>query len=139
MWWGRNGSVPSHYLALSRKFILSKDNNFNSLTFHLGGGTGYYVSETHHSKLAVKKRAGENAHDFSEWGVFGGASLGVIKPINAIVNWTGQNLDAGFSIAPFSQEKLILNLFARDILDTAGSGVLWSIMGVYSVNLQDLF
>ncbi|WP_218079805.1 hypothetical protein [Anthocerotibacter panamensis] len=48
-------------------------------------------------------------------GVFGSAAIRVIQPISAIVEWTGQDLAAGLSIAPFPNLGFVITPAFRDL------------------------
>ncbi|MBE9103109.1 hypothetical protein [Vacuolonema iberomarrocanum] len=52
-------------------------------------------------------------------GVFGSAALRIARPVSAIVEWTGQDLALGLSIAPFPDFPLVITPALRDV---AGAG-----------------
>jgi len=52
-------------------------------------------------------------------GVFGSAALRIARPVSAIVEWTGQDLALGVSIAPFRDFPLVITPAFRDL---AGAG-----------------
>ncbi|HEY9647212.1 MAG TPA: hypothetical protein V6C88_12620 [Chroococcidiopsis sp.] len=52
-------------------------------------------------------------------GVFGSIALRLARPVSAIVEWTGQDLAAGLSIAPIRNFPLVITPALRDI---AGAG-----------------
>ncbi|MEO1211261.1 MAG: hypothetical protein AAFX78_17190 [Cyanobacteria bacterium J06638_20] len=52
-------------------------------------------------------------------GVFGSAALRIARPVSAIVEWTGQDLALGLSIAPFADFPLVITPALRDV---AGAG-----------------
>jgi hypothetical protein len=51
---------------------------------------------------------------------FGSASFRIAKPISAIVEWTGQDLAAGLSLAPFGDFPLVITPAFRDISGISG-------------------
>nr|WP_290224442.1 S-layer homology domain-containing protein [Trichocoleus desertorum] len=51
--------------------------------------------------------------------VFGSVAVRVVRPVSAIVEWTGQDLAAGLSIVPFKNQSLVITPALRDI---AGAG-----------------
>jgi len=53
--------------------------------------------------------------------VFGSAAVRIARPISVIVEWTGQDLAAGLSIAPFRNFPLVITPALRDITG-AGDG-----------------
>lgn len=57
--------------------------------------------------------------DDSTIGVFGSAAVRIARPVSAIVEWTGQDLALGLSIAPFRDFPLVITPALRDV---AGAG-----------------
>jgi hypothetical protein len=53
-------------------------------------------------------------------GVFGSLGVRVARPVSAIVEWTGQDLAAGVSIAPFDNFPLVITPAFRDITGISG-------------------
>jgi hypothetical protein len=53
--------------------------------------------------------------------VFGSVGVRVARPVSAILEWTGQDLAAGVSIAPFDNFPLVITPAVRDITG-AGDG-----------------
>jgi hypothetical protein len=51
--------------------------------------------------------------------VFGSVGVRIVRPISAIVEWTGQDIGVGLSIAPFKDIPLVITPAIRDI---AGAG-----------------
>jgi hypothetical protein len=54
-------------------------------------------------------------------GVFGSIGVRIARPVSAVVEWTGQDLAAGISIAPFENFPLVITPAVRDITG-AGDG-----------------
>jgi len=52
-------------------------------------------------------------------GVFGSMAVRIARPVSAIVEWTGQDLAVGLSIAPFPDFPLVITPALRDV---AGAG-----------------
>jgi hypothetical protein len=52
---------------------------------------------------------------------FGSAAFRIARPVSVIVEWTGQDLAAGVSIAPFRNFPLVITPALRDITG-AGDG-----------------
>jgi len=133
--WGRNSNVPSYYLAFSRHFWL-KYNYLKTFTFHIGVGNGFFVSEDHHFDLFRIKNRGApgDLHDFTKWGPFAGISLGIFDWMNFLADWNGQDLNLTLSFAPLSQQKLLINVGAKDLTGNAGSGNIYFISMIYANN-----
>jgi hypothetical protein len=55
-------------------------------------------------------------------GVFGSAGLRVVEPMSVIIEWSGQNLNAGISLIPFRNLPLTVNLSGADLTGSAGDG-----------------
>jgi hypothetical protein len=55
-------------------------------------------------------------------GVFGSAALRLYEPVNAVVEWTGQDLTVGLSIAPFRNVPIVISPALTDITGSAGDG-----------------
>jgi hypothetical protein len=53
---------------------------------------------------------------------FGSVGVRVARPVSAIVEWTGQDLSAGLSIAPFDNFPLVLTPAFRDIAGVTDPG-----------------
>lgn len=56
-------------------------------------------------------------------GVFGSVALRIADPVNAIAEWSGQDLSLGFSLRPFREIPLIITPAITDVTGTAGDGV----------------
>ncbi len=54
--------------------------------------------------------------------VFGSTAIQVIEGVNAIVEWSGQDLNAGISIAPFPNFPLIITPAVVELTNNTGNG-----------------
>ncbi|MDJ0706905.1 MAG: S-layer homology domain-containing protein [Leptolyngbyaceae cyanobacterium MO_188.B28] len=88
---------------------------FSTLTTSVGLGGGRFRQEVDLDEDIVN--------------VFGSVGLRVVEPVSAIVEWSGQDLNAGLSIAPFRNIPLVITPAAADITGNAGDGVRF-ILGV---------
>lgn len=123
--WGGADAKAAHYLALSKTFNL-KDSvfePFSSLTLHAGIGNGGYRSEA-----AVFA-------DQPTLGWFAAAGLRIIAPLGIIVNWSGQDLFAGFSVTPSKQYPISITVAAQDLTRTAGDGVRYLVSVAYTESI----
>ncbi|NET09457.1 MAG: hypothetical protein F6K09_10845 [Merismopedia sp. SIO2A8] len=98
------GSVT--HLIRSRERI---DQPFSRIALTAGAGTGRFRSED-----AVDD-------DRSEVGAFGSLAVRIVESVGAVVEWTGQDLAAGVSVAPFKDVPIIFTPALRDITG-AGDG-----------------
>ncbi len=117
---GRNGTGPSDYptnsyYAVGTKIFRTRDDinePFSRVALTAGLGSGVFLPFDRFADPRVA-RGGINA--------FGSVGVRVARPVSAIVEWTGQDLGAGFSIAPFDNFPLVLTPALRDITG-AGDG-----------------
>lgn len=65
--------------------------------------------------------------DRSTIGVFGALSVQVARPLAGIVEWTGQDLALGASIAPFADIPLVITPALLDVTGSAGDGARFAI------------
>ena len=106
----------SGYGVVSKIFQFNQPSQpFSALTTSVGFGGGRFRAEDDLDEDVVN--------------VFGSLGLRVFEPVSAIVEWTGQDLNAGLSIAPFRNLPLVITPAAADITDNAGDGVRF-ILGV---------
>ena len=59
--------------------------------------------------------------------VFGNLGVRLHPSLNAIANWTGQDLGIGISISPFPQFPVIITPALMDVVGTAGDGARFSV------------
>ena len=85
------------------------DTPFSRVALTAGVGNGRFRSEEDFN---------DNADSV---GVFGSVAVRVARPVSAIVEWTGQDLSAGLSIAPIRNLPLVITPALRDITG-AGDG-----------------
>jgi len=65
--------------------------------------------------------------------VFGSLGVRVARPVSAIVEWTGQDLGAGISVAPFDNFPLVITPAVRDITG-AGDGARFILGASVAIN-----
>ncbi len=85
------------------------DDPFSRIALTAGLGNGRFRSES------------DIANNVGSVNVFGSVAVRVARPISAIVEWTGQDLALGLSIAPFRNVPLVITPALRDITG-AGDG-----------------
>jgi hypothetical protein len=113
---GRNGDGPSDYpnnsyYAVGTKIFRTREDinqAFSRVAVTAGVGSGVFLPFDRDASL---DRGGLN--------VFGSLGVRVARPVSAIVEWTGDDLGAGISIAPFDNFPLVITPAVRDI---TGSG-----------------
>ncbi|NER39671.1 MAG: hypothetical protein F6J93_38015 [Oscillatoria sp. SIO1A7] len=110
--WGETDGGSSVYGAISKRFVLKKSASepFSQLSLSFGVGNGQYRSENNI----------QNNRD--SVGVFGSVALRVAEPASAIVEWTGQDMTVGLSVAPFRNLPLVVSPAVTDITGSAGDG-----------------
>jgi hypothetical protein len=109
---GRNGGTPttdyprgSYYAVGTKIFRTREDINdpFSRVAVTGGVGSGVFLPFD------------ETTLDPKGLNVFGSVGVRVARPVSAIVEWTGQDLSAGLSIAPFDNFPLVITPGFRDI------------------------
>lgn len=104
---------PSPYGVVSKTFIFKENTKdlFSRMYVSAGLGTGRYRTENNVFT------------DDDTPGIFGSVALRVADPVNAIAEWSGQDLSLGFSLRPFREIPLIITPAITDVTGTAGDGV----------------
>ncbi|GCA77242.1 hypothetical protein MiTe_04095 [Microcystis aeruginosa NIES-2520] len=110
--WGGTDGSSSIYGVVSKFFQLTETTKepFSQLTLSLGVGGGRFRSE------------GAIEDGVNSLGVFASAGLRIVEPVSAIVEWSGQDLNAGISLIPFPKVPLTINLAGADLTGNAGDG-----------------
>jgi hypothetical protein len=67
---------------------------------------------------------------------FGSVGLRVLRPVNAVANWTGQDLALGLSIAPVRTWPLVITPAVMDVTGTAGDGARFAVSAGLSYNFR---
>ena len=110
--WGLTDGGTSAYATAGHVFVLRPDENapFGVLTTSLGIGTGRF--RTQNAVLTHRHTIG----------VFGGAGLRIVRTVAIAADWTGQDLDAGFTLTPFRDRGIVASFGYADLTRTAGNG-----------------
>lgn len=105
-------SGESRYVAATKFWRLrdSPAEPFSDLIVTLGAGDGRFLSESEFQRGA----SGINA--------FASVSVRVVKALSLVVDWTGQDLAAGVSVAPFRTLPLVATAGFVDVTGAAGDG-----------------
>jgi hypothetical protein len=114
---GRNGNGPSDYpnnsyYAVGTKIFRTREDindPFSRVAVTGGIGSGVFLPFN------------ENTLDRTGLGVFGSLGVRVARPVSAVLEWTGQDLAAGVSIAPFENFPLVITPAFRDITGIGAS------------------
>jgi hypothetical protein len=107
----------SRYLVVS-KVLLLRDRPtaaLGSMVLNVGLGNDRFLSE----EAFARGEDGVN--------VFGSLGVRVLPPVNAVANWTGQDLALGLSIAPVRTWPLVITPALVDVTGTAGDGARFSV------------
>jgi hypothetical protein len=102
----------SYYVVGTNIFRVSEDINapFSRVAFTGGIGSGVFL------RFDPTLSNGQSNRGLN---VFGSVGVRIARPISAIVEWTGQDLGVGLSIAPFKDIPLVITPAIRDL---AGAG-----------------
>ncbi len=105
----------SYYAVATKIFNTKKfiDQPFSRVAVTGGIGGGQFLSESRINDDLRKRK------DPTGLNVFGSVTLRAIEPVSIIVEWTGQDLATGLSIAPFKNIPFVITPAIRDI---AGAG-----------------
>jgi len=107
----------SRYVVVS-KVVLLRDRPtaaLGSVVVNAGLGTDRFLSEARF----VRRENGLNA--------FGSVAVRVLSPVNAVANWTGQDLALGLSIAPVRTWPLVVTPAVVDVTGRAGDGARFAV------------
>jgi hypothetical protein len=115
---GRNGNGPSDYpnnsyYAVGTKIFRTREDindPFSRVAVTAGVGSGVFLPFD------------ENTLDRTGLNVFGSVGVRVARPVSAVIEWTGQDLAAGVSIAPFENFPLVITPAFRDIAGIGPNG-----------------
>jgi hypothetical protein len=110
--WGLADGGRSVYGLLAKVFVLRPGDNadFGVLSASVGVGNGRFRSE---SDIDAHKGA---------VGVFGGLGVRLTTAVAAAADWTGQDLDAGFTFTPFPGRGIVASVGMADLTRSAGNG-----------------
>ncbi len=110
--WGRADGGTSVYGTVGHVIPLRSgdDAAFGVLSTSVGVGTGRFRSE-----------ADIRNHRHTV-GVFGGMGLRIVSAVSATADWTGQDLDAAFTITPFAGRGIVGTVGVADLTRHAGNG-----------------
>ncbi|MEA5578740.1 hypothetical protein [Anabaena sp. UHCC 0451] len=121
---GSTDGGTSGYGVITKMFRLQDSQNkpFSRLYVSAGLGGGQFRSES------------DVNNKIDSIGFFGSAALKVAQPVNAIIEWSGQDLGFGVSVAPFKNIPLVITPGLSDITGNAGDGTRF-ILGIgYSIS-----
>ena len=107
----------SRYVVVS-KVLLLRDRPtaaLGSMVLNAGLGTDRFLPEARFAR----GEDGVNA--------FGSVAVRVLPPVNAVANWTGQDLALGLSIAPVRTWPLVVTPAVVDVTGRAGDGARFAI------------
>ena len=89
----------------------------SAATVSVGLGDDRFLSEAQFARRA----GGVN--------VFGSLALRLIPSVSGLVNWSGQDLNLGLSVAPFRRVPVVLTPVMLDVTGRAGDGVRGAVAG----------
>lgn len=110
---GRGGDGGrSAYVVASRTTQLRQNvrDPFSVFTASLGIGTGRFRSERQILEGSDRPN------------IFASAGVRVVRAVSVIADWTGQDLNAGLAIRPFSRLPLVATIGVADVTGHAGDG-----------------
>lgn len=116
---GNTDGGTSAYGVITKIVRLQDSENkpFSRLYLSTGIGNGQFRSES------------DINNKIDSVGVFGSVAVKVMQPVNTIIEWSGQDLGLGLSIAPLKQVPLVITPAITDVTGSAGDGIRF-ILGV---------
>jgi S-layer homology domain len=107
--WGGIDGGTSGYGVISKYFQLqnSADKPFSSVTTSVGLGGGRFRN----APAVTNKKDNVN--------IFGSVGVRVVRPVSFIMDWSGQDLGLGLSIAPFRNIPLTINPSVVDLFNNS--------------------
>lgn len=110
--WGYTDAGTSVYGVVTKTFRTSENTSdflsYIVVSAGLGGGQFRPESDINNNIESV--------------GIFGSVAVRVVEPLNAIAEWTGQDLTLGLSYVPFPNTPLIITGGVTDLTGNAGDG-----------------
>lgn len=127
--WGRTDGGSSKYAVVSKWLQLRDDSQaFSAVMLTAGVGTGRFVYVDLASPTPPARA-----------NVFGSAAVRVAPPLSLIADWTGEDLTAMASIAPFRRFPLSVSAGFADITGRVGESPRFVASGGVAFNLGDVF
>ena len=110
--WGLADGGRSVYAEIEKVLVLRPGDNasFGVLSASLGIGNGRFRTET------------DIDSGRKTFNAFGGVGLRLISSVALAADWTGQDLDAGFTITPFPGRGIVGTVGMADLTRRAGDG-----------------
>jgi hypothetical protein len=116
----------SRYVVVS-KLMLFRDRPttaLGSMVVNVGLGNDRFLSE----EAFARGEDGVN--------VFGSVGVRLLRPVNAIANWTGQDLALGASVAPVRTWPLVITPAVVDVTGRAGDGPRFAVSAGLNYNFR---
>jgi hypothetical protein len=121
--WGGTDGGTSVYGVASKYFSLkdSADEPFSSITASLGLGGGRFrnIGDINNGKGSINP--------------FASVGVRIARPVSFIMDWSGQTLGVGLSIAPIRNVPLTINPAIVDLTNGAGNGARFTIGVGYGI------
>jgi hypothetical protein len=127
--WGGSDADPTLYAVGSKVVRRTRVAGawMDAVVLTLGVGNGRFRSED--ADLAGRETIN----------VFGAVGVRVAEGVSVAADWTGQDVNAGFSITPIRRVPLVITPALADILGTAGDGTRFILSVGYGVGFRSLF
>jgi hypothetical protein len=127
--WGGSDADPTLYVAASKVTRRTRRPNawLDAVVLTLGVGNGRFRTED------------ADLDSIQTLNVFGALGVRVTEHVSLAADWTGQDVNAGFSITPIRRVPLVITPAVADILGTAGDGARFILSVGYGVGFRSLF
>lgn len=127
--WGGSDADPTLFVVASKVARRTRRAGawLDAGVFTLGVGNGRFRTEQ------------ADLDSIQTLNVFGAVGVRVTELVSVAGDWTGQDVNAGFSITPFRRFPLVITPALADILGTAGDGARFILSVGYGVGFRSLF
>lgn len=127
--WGGSDADPTLYAVASKVVRRTRrpDAWLDAGVLTLGVGNGRFRSEE------------ADLDRLQTLNVFGAVGVRVTELVSVAADWTGQDVNAGFSITPFRRVPLVITPAFADVLGNTGDGARFILSVGYGVGFRSLF
>jgi hypothetical protein len=127
--WGGSDADPTLFAVASKVVRRTRRAGawLDAAVVTLGVGNGRFRSEA------------ADLDSLQTLNVFGALGVRVTERVSVAADWTGQDVNAGFSITPFRRVPLVITPALADILGNVGDGARFIVSVGYGVGFRSLF
>jgi hypothetical protein len=124
---------PTRYYAVASKVFSLKPNYRDSFS-RLYASLGIERSSVGSQNDPFRREAQSVIDEFGRTNVFGSLAVKLAEPVNAFVEWSGEDLNAGVSFVPFRNVPLVVTPAIVDITGKASDDARFNLAVAYLFN-----